>query len=502
MADGKRSTDAAISPENLPEPLKKIFQLVDINKDRYISTLREAVGIRSVSAWPEARAEVLRMVTWTGNKLRDLGFQVEVRKIGEQTFENGPNLVLPPVIFGTLGSDPSKKTLLIYGHLDVQPARREDGWDSDPFLLMECHGRLFGRGATDDKGPVLGWLHAIEAYQQLGLDVPVNIKVCFEAMEESGSEGLDDLLKAQKDKFLKDVDLVCISDNYWLGKNKPCLTYGLRGLCYFFLEIEGGTKDLHSGVFGGAVREPMNDLVWLLSQLQDADGVILIPGINDDVVEETNDEQDLYEAIDFNLEEFREEIGVCELRFPQNKAKTLMHRWRYPSLSIHGIQGCFSDPGAKTVIPRKVIGKFSIRLVPNQTPDQIEKSVRTYLEERFATRNSPNQMRVLNEHGGKPWMADPNHPNFQAAVKATQYVYNMTPYLIREGGSIPVTLTIQETTRKNVLLLPMGASDDGAHSQNEKIDIRNYIEGTKVMAAYLYEVGQITDSLEEVRGNC
>jgi len=490
----------ALNPANLPDALRQIFQYVDQNKDKYITNLREAVGIRSVSAWPEARAEVIRMVTWTGNRLKSLGFQVELRKIGEQTFDNGQTLALPPVIFASLGADPAKKTILIYGHLDVQPARKEDGWDTDPFLLMECHGQLFGRGATDDKGPVLGWLHAIEAYQNLNIDIPVNIKFVLEAMEESGSEGLDDLLKAQKDKYLKNVDLVCISDNYWLGKNKPCLTYGLRGLCYFFLEVEGGTKDLHSGVFGGAVREPMNDLIWLLGQLQDTDGSILIPGINDDVLEETTDEQELYDAIEFSLDDFKQEIGVCDLRFPNNKVKTLMHRWRYPSLSVHGIQGCFSDPGAKTVIPRKVIGKFSIRLVPNQTPDSVEKVVINYVKEKWETRKSPNTMRIYLADDGIPaWTTNVFHPSYKAARLAIGYVFHTFPDMIREGGYMNQVLLLQETTKKNVLLLPMGSSDDGAHSQNEKIDIRNYIEGTKVMAAYLFEVGQITDSLEETQ---
>ncbi|CAG7731743.1 unnamed protein product [Allacma fusca] len=496
----KSTTDASLLPENLPEPLQNIFQLIDINKDRYISALREAVGIRSISAWPEARAEVVRMVTWAGTKLRELGFEVELRKIGDQTFEDGTVLALPPVIFASLGFDNRKKTLLIYGHLDVQPARKEDGWDSDPFLLSECHGQLFGRGATDDKGPVLGWLHAIECYQAMKLDLPVNIKFVLEAMEESGSEGLDDLLKAQKDKFLKNVDLVCISDNYWLGKNKPCLTYGLRGLCYFFLEVEGGIKDLHSGVFGGAVHEPMADLIWLLDQLTDQDGNILVPGIMDDVPEETSDEQELYDAIEFSLDDFRREIGVCQLRFPQSKAKTLMHRWRYPALSIHGIQGCFSDPGAKTVIPRKVIGKFSIRLVPNQTPDQVEKVVMAYIKEKWETRKSPNSMKIYLADDGVPaWTTNPFHPSYKAARTAVGYVFHTFPDMIREGGYMNQVLLLQETTKKNVLLLPMGASDDGAHSQNEKIDIRNYIEGTKVMAAYLYEVGQITEPLEEAK---
>jgi nonspecific dipeptidase len=169
-----------------------------------------------------------------------------------------------------------------------------------------------------------------------------------------------------------------------------------------------------------------------------------------------------------------------------------MSRWRDPSLSIHGIQGAFSDPGAKTVIPRKVIGKFSIRIVPNQTPDEIGKLVIDYLNEKWKARNSGNKMKVTMDHGGKPWMADPNHPNYVAAAEATKAVYGVEPHMTREGGSIPVTLVLQEATGKNVLLLPMGSSDDGAHSQNEKIDTRNYIEGTKVMAAYLWEIGKIT----------
>lgn len=141
----------------------------------------------------------------------------------------------------------------MYGHLDVQPALIEDGWDSEPFELVERDGKLFGRGSTDDKGPVLCWLHAIEGFQKLGIEIPVNVKFIFEGMEESGSEGLDELLFARKDTFLADVDYVCISDNYWLGKEKPCITYGLRGVCYFFIEVQCADKDLHSGVFGGTV---------------------------------------------------------------------------------------------------------------------------------------------------------------------------------------------------------------------------------------------------------
>lgn len=380
---------------------------------------------------------------------------------------------------------------MIYGHLDVQPAQLEDGWDTQPFVLTEKDGKLFGRGSTDDKGPVLCWIHAIEGFQSLNIPLPVNLKFVFEGMEESGSEGLDDLLFARKDDFLSDVDYVCISDNYWLGKEKPCITYGLRGICYFGLEVECATKDLHSGVFGGTVHEAMVDLVYLLDQLVDKNGRILVPHIYNEVAPLLPNEDEIYQNIAFDVNEYRSDLGARKLMHKEDKTQLLMHRWRYPSLSIHGIEGAFYEPGQKTVIPRKVTGKFSLRIVPNQEPDQIEKYVCEYLNAKWEERDSPNKMKCYMAHGGKPWTEDPNHPHYVAASKATKHVYKVEPDMTREGGSIPVTLTLQQATGKNVVLLPVGASDDGAHSQNEKIDIRNYIEGTKLLGAYLYEVAQL-----------
>ncbi len=325
------------------------------------------------------------------------------------------------------------------------------------------------------------------------MDLPVNFKFCFEGMEESDSEGLDELLNARKDtKFMKDVDFCCISDNYWLGKNKPCLTYGLRGVCYFFIEVECAAKDLHSGVFGGTVNEAMADLVWMMNQLIDEDGKILIEGLMDTVAPLTKEEESKYVNIDFDPEVYKSDIGTPgNLRHGSDKIAILMARWRYPSLSLHGIQGAFADPGAKTVIPRKVVGKFSIRIVPNQTPELVEKIVLDYCNKVWANRKSSNKMCVSMHSGGRCWLSDPDHPNYVAGAQATKMVYGVEPDLTREGGSIPVTLTLQEATGKNVILLPMGASDDGAHSQNEKIDIRNYIEGTKLLAAYAYQLSQL-----------
>ncbi|XP_077994507.1 cytosolic non-specific dipeptidase-like [Glandiceps talaboti] len=472
------------------EYLPKLFSYIDDHQDLYVQRLKEAVAIQSVSAWPEKRPEIVRQVEEVKKQLEGLGGTAELADVGMQKLHDGTEIPLPPILLGQLGNDPNKKMLLVYGHLDVQPANKDDGWDTEPFELVEIDGKLYGRGSTDDKGPVLAWLNVIEAYQALNIELPINLKFVFEGMEESGSEGLDDLLYAKKDTFLKGVDYVCISDNYWLGKKKPCITYGLRGICYFFLEVSCAAKDLHSGVFGGSVHEAMVDLVALMNTLVDKDGKILIDGVNDTVAPLTEEESKLYKDIDFDHEEYCQDLGATKL-IHHEKEKTLLHRWRYPSLSIHGVEGAFDAPGAKTVIPRKVIGKFSIRLVPDQTPDQIEKNVKDHIEKVAKERGSPNPVKVYMGHGGKPWVSDFNHPHYMAGRKAMKTVFGVEPDLTREGGSIPVTLTFQEVTGKNVMLLPVGACDDGAHSQNEKLNRSNFIQGTKMMAAYFAEVANL-----------
>lgn len=253
------------------------------------------------------------------------------------------------------------------------------------------------------------------------------LQFCFEGMEESGSEGLDELVFARKDTFFSGIDYVCISDNYWLGTQKPCITYGLRGVCYFFIEVECSTKDLHSGVFGGSIHEAMTDLIGLMDTLIDKDGNILVPGILDDVAPLTAEEEKTYKTIDFDLAGYREDAGITsvsnQLLTKDSKERTLQARWRYPSLSLHGIQGAFDGHGAKTVIPRKVVGKFSIRIVPHQTPEKIEQLVVDHLKAQFAKRGSPNKMNAYMFHGGKPWLSNPNHENFEAGKRAIKHVY-------------------------------------------------------------------------------
>ena len=424
------------------------------------------------------------------SELQGLGAHVESRPLGPQPGKT--HLQLPPVIIARYGDSSTKRTILVYGHYDVQPARKEDGWASEPFTLtVDGQGRMFGRGSTDDKGPVLGWLNAIHAHQAAGVEFPVNLLMCFEGMEEYGSEGLDEFIEkeAKDDGFFASADAVCVSDSYWLGTDKPCLQYGLRGCNYYNITISGPAQDLHSGVFGGNAQEPMIDLVRLLGTLVDTHGKILIPGIKDMVAPLTNDEAQIYRDISYSMDNLYESLG-SQTGIHEDKENTLMARWRYPSLSLHGIEGAFSTPGAKTVIPARVIGKFSIRTVPDMQSERVNELVYAYVQSQFTKLRSKNRLDISLAHSGGWWVASPRHWNFSAAGKAVERVFGTKPDLTREGGSIPVTLSLERATGKNVLLLPMGSSTDAAHSTNEKLDRRNYIEGTKLLGAYLHYVAE------------
>jgi Cys-Gly metallodipeptidase DUG1 len=468
--------------------LDSYFSQVDKLSDHFIDRLRKAVAIPSVSADDERRPDVVRMGEFLVSELKALGAEVEARPLGKQPGKE--YLELPPVVVARYGNDKNKRTILVYGHYDVQPAGKEDGWATEPFeLTVDDKGRMYGRGSTDDKGPVLGWLNAIEAHQKADVDFPVNLLMCFEGMEEYGSEGLDDFINEEAKKYFKDADAVCISDNYWLGTEKPCLTYGLRGVNYYSVEISGPGQDLHSGVYGGSTEEPMTDLVRVLATLVDTKGKIQIPGIAELVAPLTEEEKAIYGNIAFTMDDLYNSLG-SKISIYDNKEQTLMARWRFPSLSIHGIEGAFSQPGAKTVIPAKVIGKFSIRTVPNMEIPKVNELVYKYVKEQFAKLGSQNKMSVTCQHAGMWWVASPKHWNFSAAGKAVERVFGVKPDLTREGGSIPVTITFEKATGKNVLLLPMGSSTDAAHSINEKLDKRNYIEGIKLLGAYLHYVAE------------
>ena len=473
----------------IPTKFEQLFKKVDELKPQFIDIVSQAVAIKAVSSDESLRPQVVKKAHFLAQQLESLGFtDIQLKPLGLQPPPvNNPNLELPPVILSRYGNDPQKKTVLVYGHYDVQPAFKEDGWDSEPFTLVvdEEKGLLKGRGVTDDTAPLTGWLHVVRAHREAGIEFPVNLITCFEGMEESGSLGLEELIAKEATGYFKDVDAVCISDNYWLGTRKPVLTYGLRGCNYYQVTVEGPQADLHSGVFGGIIAEPMIDLVKVMGTLVDSDGKILIKGIDEMVAPVTEEERKLYDNIDFSLDELNKASG-SETALYTKKEDILMHRWRYPSLSLHGVEGAFSGQGAKTVIPAKVIGKFSIRTVPDMDSAKLTKLVVEHCEREFAKLNSPNKCKAELIHDGAYWISDPHNAQFTAASKATKLVYGVEPDLTREGGSIPITVTFQDQLKTSVLLLPMGRGDDGAHSINEKLDISNFINGIKLMGAYLH----------------
>merc|ERR1712130_50757 len=357
--------------------------------------------------------------------------------------------------------------------------------------MIERDGKFFGRGTTDDKGPVLGWINAIEAFRNTTTELPINIKFCLEGMEESGSLKLEETVRSRTDFFQQEVDWVCISDGYFLGRNRPCLTYGTRGISSFHVEVKGPKQDLHSGVFGGSIPEPMIELSHIFASLVDCNGKILVPGLMEEVDLVTQVERSTYTNIDFSMEDFSQDIGARNLT-ENNKTDLLMRRWRMPSLSIHGVQGAFAEPGEKTVIPGTVIGKFSIRLVPSMTSEHVEKSVVDHVMKVHAKYETKNAVKCyLAEKPGRPWLADYKNQNFSAAIRAIESVWGVKPDLTREGVSIPITLVFEEVTGKSVCLLPMGACDDGAHSQNEKLNRNNYEKGMEVFAHYIHQLGAL-----------
>uniref|UniRef100_A0A3Q3GAW4 Carnosine dipeptidase 1 n=1 Tax=Labrus bergylta TaxID=56723 RepID=A0A3Q3GAW4_9LABR len=464
----------------------ELAQYIDSHQEEYVEALRDWVAIESDSSNVQKRPELHRMMEMTAQKLRLMGGTVELVDIGEQELPDGQTVTLPKVVTAQFGNDPSKVTVCVYGHVDVQPAKLEDGWATEPYNLTDINGNLYGRGASDNKAPVLAWIHAVGAYQALNMELPVNVKYVIEGMEETGSNGLDAMILAQRDTFFSDVDYIIISDCSWLSR-RPALTYGTRGNCYFFAEVEGPKQDLHSGVYGGTVIEPMTDLIGILDTMINPSGKILIPGIREAVAPLSDEEWKMYQDIEFDVENYKSKIGVSHLMYT-NKVDLLAHLWRYPTVTIHGIEGAFSDRGTKTVIPLRLSLIYHVIFL---YPVVVMLQVTDYLHSVFAKRKSPNKLKVTMVIGAKPWLADPQQALYEAGKAAVRRVFDMEPDLIREGGTIPIAKTFQDVTGKSIIMMPIGGFDDGLHSQNEKMSRYNYIEGTKLFIAYLNEVSKI-----------
>ena len=439
--------------------------------------LMELIKLQSVSSDPSKREKALETANFIISKLKELGAITKIvpNKIPDKN----------PLIFGKLGSDPKKKTILFYNHYDVQPALKDDGWDSDPFTLIEKDGYFYGRGTSDDKGPITALYQAIKELQKSD-ELSVNICWLYEGEEESGSDGFEETVSKDYSFFGK-VDGIMVMDTAWYGEKYPSMVYGTRGLVYAFIEISAPPKDLHSGAFGGVFREPMVDLVNILSKLVSLDGKILVEGIYDSVKPVTKEEENLYNNIEFDIEEFKQSIGYKKLHTEDPKT-LLMNMWRNPSLTIHGIEGAFYGPGTKTVIPAKVIGKVSIRLVPDQKPTEIAKLLEKFVIKEFEKLHSPNILRFEVPNIGDWWYGDINNFLFKTGKKALQEYWEIEPALVRTGGSVPIIPFMEKTFNAVAIGFSTGQETDGAHSQNERIRIKNLVGAKEVVKMILKEI--------------
>ncbi|KAK2009450.1 peptidase family M20/M25/M40 [Colletotrichum eremochloae] len=473
---------ASSTPKYANDGLAGFYAKVDELESTFIDRLGDAVKIPSISAYADRRKDVFEMSEWVATKMRAVGIDVRLKNLGKQ---EGTELELPPLVLGRYGKDPEKPTVLVYCHYDVQPASFEDGWKYEPFeMTVEESGRLCGRGTSDDKGPLVGWINMIEAFQKAGLEVPANLVFCFEGMEEYGSFGLQGALEDEADKYFSDVDVVCIADVVWVSDEQISIPQGLRGIIFYLVTITGAKQDAHSGGFGGQISEPMVDMVNIMSSLVDSNGKILIPGIYDNVQPVTEKEYESYQKLKISEDSLCGGTGGRSLH--DNQADALIARWKKPSLTLHRIENALPGAGAITSIPAKLVGKFSIRTVPFMKAEEIDQIVRKHIQDRFDTLGSKNDIEI-EAHPNDWFYEDASHWNYQAAIRATRNVWGVDPAMTCEGGSIPIALDFKKILKKNVLLLPVGRPTDGQHSTNEKLDKSNYINAIKLYGSYLKE---------------
>jgi acetylornithine deacetylase/succinyl-diaminopimelate desuccinylase-like protein len=450
--------------------MNNVIDFINTNRDRYVEELKSYLAIPSISALPQHQADVRRCAEWTADEMRRIGMQ-NVRLI-----ETPGN----PVVYGDWLGAEGAPTILFYGHYDVQPVDPLNLWESPPFEADVRDGEIYARGAADDKGQVFMHFKAIEAHLKQNGRLPVNLRVILEGEEEVGSANLDNFVKGHKEELAADV--VVISDSTMFDRGVPSITYGLRGLVYFQIDLRGTKSDLHSGSFGGAVANPALVLAQILSQMKDKGGRIKIPGFYDDVRALRDEERAAFKKLPFNETRYRKDLGAPKL-FGESGYTTLERVWARPTFEVNGLLSGFTGEGAKTVIPAVAMAKVSMRLVPDQDPDKIAQ-----LFEAYVAKVAPKtvETKVTRMHGGKPWMTDFDNRFVQAAGRAIEKGFGKAPVFNREGGSIPVVATFQEILGLPSVLFGVGLPDENAHAPNEKLDLGNF-HGGIIASAYLYD---------------
>lgn len=434
------------------------------NKDRFLNELLELLRIPSVSARSEHKDDMLRCAEAVKQRMLDAGADTAeiITTAGH------------PVVYGEKITDPSKPTVLVYGHYDVQPADPLELWNTGPFEPTIKDGKIFARGACDDKGQFYMHIKALETMVQTN-SLPVNIKMIIEGEEEIGSPSLATFVKAHKEKLKADV--ILISDTAMISIDTPSIDVGVRGLTYVQIEVTGANRDLHSGVYGGAVANPITILAQMIASLHDENNHITIPHFYDDVVEASAAERSALAKAPFDEAAYKEELGVNEL-WGEKGYTTNERTGIRPTLEINGIWGGYTGEGSKTVLPSKAFAKISCRLVPNQKSDKMEKLLIDHLY-KIAPPNVT--VKVEPYHGGDPYMTPVDSIEYKAASKAIEATFGKTPIPVRGGGSIPITALFESELGVKVVFLGFGLDNDNLHSPNEKYDIVNFYKGIETI---------------------
>ena len=450
--------------------LKKVSDYINANNGSYIEELKNFLRIKSISTDENHKKDMLKGAEFVSKKLNDAGMN-KVRIIKTKGH---------PLVYAEWLNAPGKPTVLIYGHYDVQPVDPIDLWDTPPFEPTIRNGKIYARGATDDKGQVYMHVKSVEAHLKTNGKLPVNVKFIIEGEEEIGSENLEEFV--MKNTKLLNCDTVLISDTALYAPGVPTITLGLRGIAYMEVEVTGPDRDLHSGTFGGAVANPINELAEMISKMMDRNGHISIPGFYDDVIKVSKKERERFSNLKFSEKKYAKEINVRELKGEKGYS-TLERMWVRPTLDCNGIIGGFTEAGAKTVLPSKVTAKISMRLVPNQDPKKIAKLFTKYVKQ-IAPKSV--KVKVIEIHGGYPIVTPMNNKATIAASKAMARAFGKKTVYMREGGSIPIVTIFTKQLNAIPVLMGLGLNTENLHSPNEHFDLNHFHLGI-LSSAYFFE---------------
>ncbi|HEY3404526.1 MAG TPA: dipeptidase [Ohtaekwangia sp.] len=437
------------------------------NKDRFITELFDWLRIPSVSADSKHKGDVRKAAEFLRGKLADAG--VDKVEICETKGH--------PIVYAEKIINPTLPTVLVYGHYDVQPADPLNLWDSPPFEPVIKDDKIYARGACDDKGQVYMHVKAFETMMKLNL-LPCNIKFMVEGEEEVGSDNLGTFVKENKTKLKADV--ILISDTALISLEHPSITVGLRGLSYMEVEVTGPNRDLHSGVYGGAVANPINILSTMIASLHDENGRITIPGFYDKVAELSAKEREALNKAPFDLNEYKRELDIAEIK--GEKGYTTLERTGVrPTLDVNGIWGGYTGEGAKTVLPSRASAKISMRLVPNQVSAEITELFTKHIK---AIAPPYVKVKVTAHHGGEPAVTPTDSAAYKAASKAFEEVFGKTPIPSRDGGSIPIVALFKKELGLDTVLMGFGFDSDAIHSPNEHYGVKNFALGIETIVSF------------------